>query len=406
MCRPTIPLRSMLVALLLALFARAAAADEFVEIAVPLREGCYFKPRDICRQCNERLGTHFPLSLITDKEKKLTDGARKAILVASTVGIVRARVDGQQLVVRFRNPQDDATRLRNRELIEKYLGISMDWPQDKGLHLPEDFHPGARTVLLIHGLESHAGEFDRFKQACRNWGVQTLVFDYPNDGPIAWAGDRLSDDLKALSARNPGLRVTIVGHSMGGLAARYCLETPGKQPSCVTDLFTLGTPHGGSVLSGAQPVIELFRESLKKNLVSWGTVQDGLGEAADDMRPGSEFLTTLNGRQRPPAGVRYHVGAGTKSLVPKPVLETAHKAALKLAKGKPRDHLLAFLTMPEIEDGLGDGAVSVEGALLAGVESRRTFELNHVQLVWLPSDRPEMSEPFQWIMETLGWKKL
>ena len=74
---------------------------------------------------------------------------------------------------------------------------------------------------------------------------KALVFDYPNDGPIAWSGDRLSDDLKALSAPNPGLRMVIVAHSMGGLVSRYCLETPGKQPSCVTDLFTLGTPHHG-----------------------------------------------------------------------------------------------------------------------------------------------------------------
>ncbi len=126
----------------------------------------------------------------------------------------------------------------------------MDWPEKNGLHLPDDFHPSARTILLIHGLESHAGQFDRFQQACRKWGVQTLVFDYPNDGPIAWAGDRLSDDLKALSARNPRLRVVIVAHSMGGLVSRYCLETPGKLPGCVTDLFTLGTPHAGSALSG------------------------------------------------------------------------------------------------------------------------------------------------------------
>ena len=64
------------------------------------------------------------------------------------------------------------------------------------------------------------------------------------------------------------------------------------------------------------------------------------------------------------------------------------------------------MSLPELEDGLGDGAVAVEAALLPGVESRRTFELNHVQLVSLPGDRPEMSELFQWIMETLGWKRI
>ncbi len=61
--------RSILGAVMLALAGiGAATADEFVEIAVPLREGCYFSPRDFCQQCNERLGTHFPLGLITDQE--------------------------------------------------------------------------------------------------------------------------------------------------------------------------------------------------------------------------------------------------------------------------------------------------------------------------------------------------
>ena len=117
-------------------------------------------------------------------------------------------------------------------------------------------------------------------------------------------------------------------------------------------------------------MVELFRESLTKNLVSWGTVQDGLGEAADDLRPGSEFLTALNARKRPPSGVTYHVAAGTKSPTPHPVLTAAQESAEKLPKGKPRDQLLAILSSPEFQDGLGDGAVAAEGALLPGVESR------------------------------------
>jgi pimeloyl-ACP methyl ester carboxylesterase len=234
--------------------------------------------------------------------------------------------------------------------------------------------------------------------------VQTLVFDYPNGGPIAWAGDRLSDDLKALSEKNPGLRLVVVAHSMGGLVCRYCLETPGKQPACVSDLFTLGTPHSGSPLAGMQPVVELFRESFKKNLITWGTVQDGLGEAADDLRPGSEFLTTLNARPRPPEGVTYHCAAGAKSPVPRPALHAAQAAVARMTRGTSRDELMTLLTMPELESDSGDGAVAIEAALLPGVEDRRTFELTHLQLVTLPGDRPEDCEVFQWITSVLDWE--
>ena len=181
----------------------SASADEFVEITVPLRDGSYYSPREFCEQCNQRLGMRFPLGLITDQERKLTDGERKALIIASAVGFLPSTIDDHRLVIKLPNPQDDATRRKNRELIEKYLGLSMDWPKDKGLHLPDDFRPDARTILLVHGLESRSDELRRFQQACRIWGVQTLVFDYPNDGPIAWSGDRLSEDLKAIAEKNP-----------------------------------------------------------------------------------------------------------------------------------------------------------------------------------------------------------
>ncbi len=266
------------------------------------------------------------------------------------------------------------------------------------------FIPRPARFCWCTGWIRRADDFRRFEQACRAWGVQTLVFDYPNDGPIAWAGDRLSDDLKALSQQNPGLHLVVVGHSMGGLVSRYCLETPGKRPACVSHLFTLGTPHSGSQLAGMQPLVELYRESLKKNLVNWGTVQDGLGEAADDLRPGSEFLTALNARPRPPEGVTYHCAAGAKSPVPRPVLCAAQAAAARMTLGKPRDELVALLTLPELDSDSGDGAVAIEAALLPGVEDRRTFELTHLQLVTLPGDRPENCEVFQWIVGALDWE--
>jgi pimeloyl-ACP methyl ester carboxylesterase len=382
-----------------------ALADEFVEITIPLRDGCYYSPREVCNQCNQRLGTRFPLALIPDKEQKLTDGARKALLVASLTGVLPSTIDDHQLVVKAPNPQDDSTRRRNRALIERLFGISMDWPNGKGLHLPDDFRPDAHTILFVHGLESRAEQFDRFRQAARNWGVQALVFDYPNDGPIAWSGDRLSDDLKSLAAKYPTLRVAIVAHSMGGLLCRYSLETPGKQPSCVTDLFLLGAPNAGTSFSGIQPAMELFLETFSKDVPRWGTIQDGLGEAAADLRPDSEFLKALNARKRPVAGVTYHVVAGRKGLVPKSVLAAAQLAAAKVDNKDLRDPLVAILKSPEFQDGLGDGVVTIESALLTGVESRQTFELNHLQLVSLPGEPPEACEVFQWIMKILDWKK-
>ena len=88
--------------------------------------------------------------------------------------------------------------------------------------------------------------------------------------------------------------------------------------------------------------MELYLETFSKNVPRWATLQDGLGEAAVDLRPGSEFLKTLNARQRPPAGVTYHVAAGRKSLVPKQLLDTAQNAVGSIMNKEVRDPLLAL----------------------------------------------------------------
>ena len=100
----------------------------------------------------------------------------------------------------------------------------------------------------------------------------------------------------------------------------------------------------------------------------------------------------------------YHCAAGAKSPLPRPVLRAAQAAAARMALGKPRDELVALLTLPELDSDSGDGAVAIEAARSPDVEDRRTFELTHLQLVTLPGDRPENCEVFQWIVGSLDWE--
>ena len=103
--------------------------------------------------------------------------------------------------------------------------------------------------------------------------------------------------------------------------------------------------------------------------------------------------------------MKYHVAAGTKSLIPAAVYQSAQLAASTLTGGSARDQLLDFLAAPELRDGKGDGAVAVETALLPGVESRQTFRLNHRELISLPGDTPQSCEVFRWILESLSWRR-
>lgn len=67
--------------------------------------------------------------------------------------------------------------------------------------------------------------------------------------------------------------IIVIGHSMGGLIARYALEELGYAEE-VDRLVTFGTPHQGTKI--AEPFTELF-------------------EGAEDMETGSDFLQYLNG---------------------------------------------------------------------------------------------------------------
>ena len=103
---------------------------------------------------------------------------------------------------------------------------------------------------------------------------------------------------------------------MGGLVARYCLEVPGMAPCGITDVFQIGTPNHGSSLAQDYDLLELLvRVTAERSRgISQCDISDGLGEAADDLAPDSEFLAMLNALPRQ-GGVRYHVGIGSHSLI-------------------------------------------------------------------------------------------
>lgn len=392
--------------LLLACSSAPAAADEYIDLVIPLRNGRYYTLRDVCAECNRKLNTTKQLDQIKDREFELTLPVKLALIAAEQAGLIRVKYEPNQFVLSVPNAQDDRVRRQNRRRLGQLLGIAMnDWPPEKGLHLPADFDPAARTVLLIHGLEGGAVELERFRVACRFWGIQPLIFDYPNDGPLAWSGERLAIELKALTAKYPGLRIAIVAHSMGGLVARHALEISLKDSCGVTDVVFLGTPHRGSSLARAQPVLEVVLPLLQGTGLGTEMLCDGLGEAGDDLLPTSDFLKQL-AQARRVAGVRYHVAIGTKSfLTEEQRLALERKvqtlfSKVQIAKVLEAE-MLEFLRSDELKTGKGDGAVSIVSAHLDGAVSERQFDLNHLELLALPGVVSQDSPLFRWTVETL-----
>ncbi len=264
------------------------------------------------------------------------------------------------------------------------LGIPSDaWDSHIGLRVPPAFTPGARSVLFIHGLASSSATFASFATVAKEHHVQVLTFDYLGDGAIKEAGERLAADLTKLEHGYPDLRIVIVAHSMGGLVARYALEVAPPHPTCVTDLFTLGTPHQGSRMAKYQPAVE-FIESLAGSPPSGGLWRRGFGEAGLDLLPGSELLQVIQSSPRA-KNVRYHVIAGDRAIVwaeNLPELKTGYAQFLRRTEVPNRELLRlldAFDQLDEIVTGKGDGAVSLASARLEGRYSEKVFHLTHGQ---------------------------
>ena len=101
------------------------------------------------------------------------------------------------------------------------------------------------AVLLVHGYGCNRGiwrDFDTWL-AARGWIVAALDLEPPRAG-IDGFGAQVAAEAAALALRAGHERVTVIAHSMGGLAARAALRIAPDAP--IGHVVTIGTPHRGT----------------------------------------------------------------------------------------------------------------------------------------------------------------
>jgi triacylglycerol lipase len=134
-----------------------------------------------------------------------------------------------------------------------------------------------RPVILVHGWVHNRSAFLLMERALRRGGLGPVhTFEYPS---VTSDLNRVARHLAAVVERAvdhaSADSCVLVGHSMGGLVARqYVQELGGHR--FVDTVVTMGTPHRGT-----------FNAWL------------GFGQAVEQCRPGSTYLTALERSARP-----------------------------------------------------------------------------------------------------------
>lgn len=212
-------------------------------------------------------------------------------------------------------------------------------------------------LLLIHGLCMHDGQWHR--QGHDHGAFLAPLLDatplylrYNSGLHISTNGRELASVLEQVVAAwpVPPERLTVIGHSMGGLVARSAVAIARQQglrwPGLLRELVFLGTPHHGAPLERAGHGADWL---LASNAFSAPFARLGRIRSAGitDLRHGCVQDADWQGRDR------FASGADHRQPLPLPDGVRCYAVAATLAGQRSR--LAERLT--------GDGLVSVDSAL-------------------------------------------
>jgi pimeloyl-ACP methyl ester carboxylesterase len=136
-----------------------------------------------------------------------------------------------------------------------------------------DVEAAGTPILLVHGIMDNRSVFTVFRRALRRrgFGVVHAVNYSLFTGDVRDAAHQLRNHVEKLREQTGAEKVHIVGHSLGGMIARYYVQRLGGS-AAVNTLVTLGSPHTGTLTAYLMPT-----------------------PLARQLRPGSELLDELAG---------------------------------------------------------------------------------------------------------------
>ncbi|WP_214406100.1 esterase/lipase family protein [Pseudonocardia lacus] len=143
-------------------------------------------------------------------------------------------------------------------------------PARRGL-IVSDLAAAGTPILLVHGIMDNRSVFTVFRRTLRRRGFGAVhAMNYSLlTGDVRTAAGELGRHVERLLERTGADRLHLVGHSLGGVIARYYVQRMGGSAH-VDTVVTLGSPHAGTMAAHLLPT--------------------ALGR---QLRPGSELMAEL-----------------------------------------------------------------------------------------------------------------
>lgn len=121
---------------------------------------------------------------------------------------------------------------------------------DLGPVVPEH-RAGDDVVVLVHGFFASAGVWRPLKKRLEEEGARVATFTHAPGATVRFIAKQLA---KLVDRIHVGARVHIVGHSLGGVVARWYVQESGGHTR-VTQTISLASPFGGAPAAQRFPIL-------------------------------------------------------------------------------------------------------------------------------------------------------
>lgn len=200
-----------------------------------------------------------------------------------------------------------ATGLMRKQTLPKLLTMALLALTSCTGKAPPPAPPRVPRVVLVHGIFEDGKKFDMFKRGLEKRGFDCYVPKMkPRDGRGGL--EKLAVGLKQdIDTKfGPNEPISIVAFSMGGIVSREYLQHLGGSARC-ENLITISSPHHGTKVAWLYPT-----------------------KGAEQMRPGSQFLTELANTEHKLGNMRVTSCRTPMDLVILPTTSSVWKRAENL----------------------------------------------------------------------------